>query len=162
MLWYAGIFIYSIFDDETGYKRMSSENPGNELAKAASAYLRSAAHQPVLWHEWNADAFGQAKSDRLPRRALGKGEFQRQSIALTEDFSLKYGLDAQQRRARGDHLPRRHRPRVSSRPRLYSPCREPLNRSRRGPLSRCSIRRFPCSGKSWNASFRRWKRCCGR
>jgi hypothetical protein len=40
---------------------MSSENPGNELAKAASAYLRSAAHQPVLWREWNSAAFAQAE-----------------------------------------------------------------------------------------------------
>ena len=42
---------------------MSSENPANELAKAASSYLRSAAHQPVLWREWNARRFrpGQAQ-----------------------------------------------------------------------------------------------------
>jgi hypothetical protein len=40
---------------------MSSENPANELAKAASAYLRSAAHQPVLWREWNGAAFAQAE-----------------------------------------------------------------------------------------------------
>jgi len=45
---------------------MSSENPGNELAKAASAYLRSAAHQPVLWREWNADAFAQAQAQDKP------------------------------------------------------------------------------------------------
>jgi uncharacterized protein YyaL (SSP411 family) len=45
---------------------MSAENPGNELAKAASAYLRSAAHQPVLWREWNADAFAQAKAQDKP------------------------------------------------------------------------------------------------
>ncbi|MGA2988216.1 MAG: thioredoxin domain-containing protein [Terriglobia bacterium] len=45
---------------------MSSENPGNELAKAASAYLRSAAHQPVLWHEWNGAAFAQAQAEDKP------------------------------------------------------------------------------------------------
>jgi uncharacterized protein YyaL (SSP411 family) len=45
---------------------MSAENPGNELAKAASSYLRSAAHQPVLWREWNADAFEQAKTQDKP------------------------------------------------------------------------------------------------
>ncbi len=45
---------------------MSSENPGNELAKAASAYLRSAAHQPVLWREWNSAAFAQAKAEDKP------------------------------------------------------------------------------------------------
>ncbi|HXW16141.1 MAG TPA: thioredoxin domain-containing protein [Terriglobia bacterium] len=45
---------------------MSSENPANELANAASAYLRSAAHQPVLWREWNGDAFAQAKAQDKP------------------------------------------------------------------------------------------------
>jgi len=45
---------------------MSSEHPGNELAKAASSYLRSAAHQPVQWHEWNADAFALAKAQDKP------------------------------------------------------------------------------------------------
>jgi len=45
---------------------MSSENPGNELAKAASAYLRSAAHQPVLWHEWNGAAFAKAQAEDKP------------------------------------------------------------------------------------------------
>ena len=45
---------------------MSSENPGNELANAASAYLRSAAHQPVLWHEWNGAAFAQAQAEDKP------------------------------------------------------------------------------------------------
>ncbi len=42
------------------------ENHSNELAKAASAYLRSAAHQPVLWREWNGDAFAQAKAQDKP------------------------------------------------------------------------------------------------
>jgi uncharacterized protein YyaL (SSP411 family) len=45
---------------------MRAENPGNELAKAASAYLRSAAHQPVLWREWNAAAFAQAQAEDKP------------------------------------------------------------------------------------------------
>ena len=45
---------------------MSHENPGNELAKAASAYLRSAAHQPVLWREWSSAAFAQAKAEDKP------------------------------------------------------------------------------------------------
>jgi hypothetical protein len=45
---------------------MSSENPGNELAKAASAYLRSAAHQPVLWREWSSAAFEQAQAEDKP------------------------------------------------------------------------------------------------
>ena len=45
---------------------MNSENPTNELAKAASSYLRSAAHQPVQWREWNADAFALAKAQDKP------------------------------------------------------------------------------------------------
>jgi uncharacterized protein YyaL (SSP411 family) len=45
---------------------MSSENPANELAQAASSYLRSAAHQPVLWREWNGEAFAQAKAQDKP------------------------------------------------------------------------------------------------
>jgi len=42
------------------------ENHGNELAGAASAYLRSAAHQPVLWREWNGAAFAQAQAEDKP------------------------------------------------------------------------------------------------
>jgi hypothetical protein len=45
---------------------MSSENPANELAKATSTYLRSAAHQPVLWREWNAAAFARAQAEDKP------------------------------------------------------------------------------------------------
>jgi hypothetical protein len=45
---------------------MSDLNPSNELAKAASAYLRSAAHQPVLWREWNGAAFAQAQAEDKP------------------------------------------------------------------------------------------------
>jgi uncharacterized protein YyaL (SSP411 family) len=45
---------------------MNSENPTNDLAKAASSYLRSAAHQPVEWREWNPDAFALAKAQDKP------------------------------------------------------------------------------------------------
>ncbi|WP_035349282.1 thioredoxin domain-containing protein [Edaphobacter aggregans] len=38
----------------------------NALAKAASAYLRSAMHQPVEWHEWSEEAFARAKSEDKP------------------------------------------------------------------------------------------------
>ncbi len=38
----------------------------NSLAKAASAYLRSAMHQPVQWKEWGEDAFAQAKAEDKP------------------------------------------------------------------------------------------------
>jgi len=38
----------------------------NELAQAASAYLRSAAHQPVNWREWGDRAFAQAREEDKP------------------------------------------------------------------------------------------------
>jgi uncharacterized protein YyaL (SSP411 family) len=45
---------------------MSSDNRPNELAQAASAYLRSAAHQPVQWREWGDAAFAQAQQQDKP------------------------------------------------------------------------------------------------
>jgi hypothetical protein len=45
---------------------MHIENPHNELAQAASAYLRSAAHQPVQWREWGEAAFAQARAQDKP------------------------------------------------------------------------------------------------
>ena len=42
---------------------MSEEN---SLSRAASAYLRSARHQPVEWHEWGAEAFEKAKRENKP------------------------------------------------------------------------------------------------
>jgi len=38
----------------------------NYLSRASSAYLRSAMHQPIQWHEWSADAFNKAKSENKP------------------------------------------------------------------------------------------------
>jgi uncharacterized protein YyaL (SSP411 family) len=38
----------------------------NNLAKAASAYLRSAQHQPIQWNEWGAEAFAQAEREDKP------------------------------------------------------------------------------------------------
>ncbi|MGH9510801.1 MAG: thioredoxin domain-containing protein [Terriglobales bacterium] len=38
----------------------------NSLARASSAYLRSAMHQPIQWHEWNAEAFAKAKEENKP------------------------------------------------------------------------------------------------
>ena len=40
--------------------------PQNSLAKAASAYLRSAMHQPIQWHEWGREAFAAAKCENKP------------------------------------------------------------------------------------------------
>jgi hypothetical protein len=45
---------------------MSSKESSNELAQAASAYLRSAAHQPVNWREWGDQAFAQAREQDKP------------------------------------------------------------------------------------------------
>ena len=38
----------------------------NSLARASSAYLRSAMHQPIQWHEWGPDAFAAAERDNKP------------------------------------------------------------------------------------------------
>jgi uncharacterized protein len=38
----------------------------NSLSKASSAYLRSAMHQPIQWHEWGEEAFAVAQRDNKP------------------------------------------------------------------------------------------------
>ncbi len=38
----------------------------NRLKDSASPYLRSAAHQPIDWHEWGESAFARAKSEDKP------------------------------------------------------------------------------------------------
>jgi uncharacterized protein YyaL (SSP411 family) len=38
----------------------------NNLKNSASPYLRSAAHQPIDWHEWNDAAFARAASEDKP------------------------------------------------------------------------------------------------
>jgi uncharacterized protein YyaL (SSP411 family) len=38
----------------------------NSLAKASSAYLRSAMHQPIRWYEWSEEAFAAAQRDNKP------------------------------------------------------------------------------------------------
>ena len=43
-----------------------SEHPANRLQNSASPYLRSAAHQPIDWHEWNDEAFARAKAQDKP------------------------------------------------------------------------------------------------
>jgi uncharacterized protein YyaL (SSP411 family) len=35
----------------------------NALAGASSAYLRSAMHQPIRWHEWGEEAFAEAQRE---------------------------------------------------------------------------------------------------
>jgi uncharacterized protein len=43
-----------------------SDHPQNRLKDSASPYLRSAAHQPIDWHEWGDPAFARAKSEDKP------------------------------------------------------------------------------------------------
>jgi len=43
-----------------------SDEQKNSLAGAASAYLRSAMHQPVKWMEWGEEAFAHAKAEDKP------------------------------------------------------------------------------------------------
>jgi uncharacterized protein len=38
----------------------------NSLSRASSAYLRSAMHQPIQWHEWGLEAFAAAQRDNKP------------------------------------------------------------------------------------------------
>ena len=38
----------------------------NRLRDSASPYLRSAAHQPIAWHEWSESAFARAKAEDKP------------------------------------------------------------------------------------------------
>jgi uncharacterized protein YyaL (SSP411 family) len=43
-----------------------SDHPENRLKDSASPYLRSAAHQPIDWHEWGDAAFARAKAEDKP------------------------------------------------------------------------------------------------
>jgi len=38
----------------------------NSLSKASSAYLRSAMHKPIHWHEWGEEAFATAQRENKP------------------------------------------------------------------------------------------------
>lgn len=43
-----------------------SSSPSNSLSQASSAYLRSARHQPIQWHEWGEEAFAEAQRESKP------------------------------------------------------------------------------------------------
>jgi uncharacterized protein len=43
-----------------------TDHPQNRLKDSASPYLRSAAHQPIDWHEWNDAVFARARSEDKP------------------------------------------------------------------------------------------------
>jgi uncharacterized protein YyaL (SSP411 family) len=42
------------------------DSPVNLLDQSSSSYLRSARHQPVLWHPWGAEAFARADAEDKP------------------------------------------------------------------------------------------------
>ena len=54
------------FDAQQTNGRSESDEQKNSLARAASAYLRSAMHQPVKWQEWGEEAFALAQSENKP------------------------------------------------------------------------------------------------
>jgi uncharacterized protein YyaL (SSP411 family) len=43
-----------------------TDHPENRLKDSVSPYLRSAAHQPIDWHEWGDAAFARAKAEDKP------------------------------------------------------------------------------------------------
>ncbi|MGA2509467.1 MAG: thioredoxin domain-containing protein [Candidatus Acidiferrales bacterium] len=43
-----------------------TQTPENRLKNSASPYLRSAAHQPIDWHEWGEEAFAKARAEEKP------------------------------------------------------------------------------------------------
>src|SRR6202166_4897024 len=45
---------------------MTTTTTLNSLARASSAYLRSAMHQPIQWHEWGEEAFATAQRENKP------------------------------------------------------------------------------------------------
>lgn len=47
-------------------EQRQEEKQLNGLSKAASAYLRSAMHQPVKWHEWGEEAFSLSAEENKP------------------------------------------------------------------------------------------------
>jgi hypothetical protein len=47
-------------------EQLLTDHPANRLKDSASPYLRSAAHQPIDWHEWGDAAFSRAKSEDKP------------------------------------------------------------------------------------------------
>jgi uncharacterized protein len=43
-----------------------TQSSENRLKDSVSPYLRSAAHQPIDWHEWGAEAFARAQAENKP------------------------------------------------------------------------------------------------
>ncbi|MGC9157926.1 MAG: thioredoxin domain-containing protein [Terracidiphilus sp.] len=55
-----------VFPMFPGSSSDSPSGPANLLARSASAYLRSAAQQPVGWHAWSEEAFARAQAENKP------------------------------------------------------------------------------------------------
>ena len=53
---------WEVMSDES----LKSDGKLNSLSRAASAYLRSAQHQPIAWNEWGAEAFAKARRENKP------------------------------------------------------------------------------------------------
>jgi uncharacterized protein len=51
---------------KSNYTGRMSSDARNALAQASSAYLRSAMHQPIRWHEWGEPAFAAAQRENKP------------------------------------------------------------------------------------------------
>jgi len=58
--------MYSHLMDKDVFPTPAESASTNQLAHSASAYLRSARHQPVRWHPWGEAAFAQAQSEGKP------------------------------------------------------------------------------------------------
>ena len=61
----AGATARKVICDGSKLKGMTTTTP-NSLSRASSAYLRSAMHQPIRWHEWGEEAFAAAQRENKP------------------------------------------------------------------------------------------------
>lgn len=60
------ILLFFIISGWASPDEVKSENGNSRLANAHSAYLRSAAHQPVEWFSWGDEAFEKAQKEDKP------------------------------------------------------------------------------------------------
>ena len=66
-----GRFTFRVRAGTVDWKVMNDGNANshvtlNSLSRSASAYLRSAQHQPIEWNEWGAEAFAKAQRENKP------------------------------------------------------------------------------------------------
>jgi uncharacterized protein YyaL (SSP411 family) len=55
-----------VVPSKTNYTGTMTTSAFNSLSRASSAYLRSAMHQPIQWHEWDEEAFASAQRENKP------------------------------------------------------------------------------------------------